>query len=96
MVVCFVKRRMLEFKHGILWMVTSIVMVIASLNKGFVGEAASFIGISYPPAFLFLIGIMFTLFILFYITVEISKTQRKIIRLTQEVGIIRQDSEEAH
>jgi hypothetical protein len=90
----FVKRRILEFKYSIFWVSISIAMLILSLNKDFVEKMASAVDIHYAPAFLFLIGIIFILLLIFYFTIVISDMQRKIIRLTQEVGILKSSSKD--
>lgn len=90
----FIKRRILEFKYSIFWISISIVMLLLSLNKDLVEAMASAVNIQYAPAFLFLIGIIFVLLLIFYFTIVVSNMQRKITRLTQEIGILKSSLKE--
>lgn len=96
MTLFFIKRRLLEFRYSMLWIVTSLIMVIFSLNKSLTEKFAQLLNISYPPAFLFLTGIAFILLLLFYITVVVSNMQGKITRLIQELGVLQINSDRAN
>ncbi len=89
----YVKRRKLDFHYCMLWILVSLVLCMLSLNKNIVENAAVFTGISYAPAFLFVTGIVFSLILIFYLTLVISSLQKRIIRLTQEIGILKSKME---
>lgn len=76
-----------------LWILVSLVLCTLSLNKGIVEGAAKLTGISYAPAFLFVTGIVFSLVLVFYMTLIISSLQKRIVRLTQEIGILKSKME---
>lgn len=84
----FIKKRVLEFKYSILWIITGIIMVVLSLNKDLTERCAHLLNISYPPAFLFLTGLIFILLLMFYLTIVVSTMQEKITRLIQELGVL--------
>lgn len=84
----FIKKRVLEFGYSILWLVTGIIMIVLSLNKNLTEKMANLLHIAYPPAFLFLTGIVFTLLLLFNLTIVVSKMQGKITRLIQEFAVL--------
>ncbi len=90
----FVKKRVLDFKYSTFWIFTSLVLIILSLNKGLTEGMARAVSISYAPAFLFVTGIVFIFFLIFYLTLVISKMQSKITLLVQEIGILKSSGSE--
>lgn len=85
----FVKKRVLDFKYSIFWTLTSLVLIVLSINKELAEDMARAVSISYAPAFLFVTGIVFIFFLIFYLTLVISKMQNKITLLVQELGILK-------
>lgn len=84
----FVKKRVLDFKYSMFWVAISLVLIILSLNKNLTEWMARAVNIYYAPTFLFVTGIVFVFFLIFYLTLVISRMQKKITILTQEIGII--------
>jgi hypothetical protein len=83
----YVKKRRLDFQYCILWMVVSIIFVVFAVEPGLLSFISERIGVYYSPAFLFLTGILISFMLIFYLTLVISSMQRKLTRLTQEIGI---------
>ena len=94
MTIYALKKRKLEFQYSFLWLIISIVLIILSLSKNIFESIAKFVGIVYAPAFLFLTGIVFALILIFYLMIVISDFKKRITRLTQEVGILKNKIEE--
>lgn len=94
----FVKKRILDFKYSVFWISLSLILIVLSLNVNLTEDMAKIVGIYYAPAFLFITGIIFTLVLIFYLNLVISKMQSKITLLTQEIGIIKSciNESEAH
>lgn len=85
----FVKSRALDFKYSMLWIFISVLFIVLSLNKNFTEWMAGLVKISYAPAFLFITGIVFIFALIFYLTIVISRMQKQISVLIQEVGILK-------
>lgn len=94
----FVKKRILDFKYSVFWVSLSLILIVLSLNVNLTEDMAKIVGIYYAPTFLFVTGIVFTLVLIFYLNLVISKMQSKITLLTQEIGIIKSciNESEAH
>lgn len=94
----FVKKRILDFKYSVFWVSLSLILIVLSLNVNLTEYVAKIAGIYYAPTFLFVTGIIFTLILIFYLNLVISKMQSKITLLTQEIGIIKSsiNESEAH
>ncbi|OPJ59226.1 DUF2304 domain-containing protein [Clostridium oryzae] len=85
----FVKKRILDFKYSIFWILISIMLIVLSLDTKLTENMARTVGIYYAPAFLFVTGIIFLLILIFYLNLVMSKMQSKITLLTQEIGMIK-------
>ncbi len=90
-IIYFIKKRLLDIKYSILWLVVSVMMLLLSINKNWVEELAAAFDIKYPPAFLFLVGILFCFLLMFNMTLIISDMRRQVTRLTQEIGILKSE-----
>lgn len=88
------KKRILDFKYSIFWILISFILIVFSLDVNLTEDMARKVGIFYAPAFLFVTGIFFLLILIFYLNLAISKMQSKITLLTQEIGIIKSCSNE--
>jgi hypothetical protein len=87
-----VRRRRLRTEYSILWLAGGIIMLVFSLNKGWLEWASSAAGIYYPPSFLFLIGMFFILLILIHFSITISKLYQMNKRMAQELALLKQKS----
>ena len=81
------KRRLLEFKYGLLWLTAFIILVFLSIRNCFFQDwifDKSFVRIDWM---LLIISYTVTLFS-FYISIAITQVDRKITKIIQEVGMI--------
>lgn len=85
----YIKQRKIEFGYSILWFSISIFLFIIAASPMLLEYIASFVGIDYGPSFLFLGGTLFNMLIIFYLTIKLSGMKTKVVRLTQEIGIIK-------
>ena len=88
-ILMFVKIRAIDFKYSIFWMAAGIIMMVLSLDRGLTGSIAHFMRILYPAKFLVFMIFVFILLSMFYITIVISRMQKKITRLVQEIAVMR-------
>lgn len=77
-----------------LWLLFGVVMLILSVRVQIIDSLAHAIGIAYAPALLFLVGILFCIMLILHLTVIVSKLSEKVIRLTQELGILHHELHE--
>ncbi|WP_032122474.1 DUF2304 domain-containing protein [Clostridium amazonitimonense] len=92
--IIFIRKRSFEFKSGLLWILVSLILMIFSVNSTIIESLAKVTGIMYPPAFLFLMGIIFSLVMIFYLMIVISNMQKKLTKLIQENSILKDRIEE--
>lgn len=92
--IIFLRKRSLEFKCGLLWILVSLILMIFSMNSTIIEYLAKTTGIIYAPAFLFFMGIVFCLIMIFYLMIVISSIQKKLTKLIQENSILKDRMEE--
>lgn len=86
-----VRRGILETKYSILWIITCIFLGILSLSENLLEFLADFAGIAYAPSLLFLFGLLCTLIMIFDLTRRISSLSNKMIVLTQEYALLKEE-----
>lgn len=92
-----VRRGILETKYSILWMITCFILAILSLNEGLINKLGFLVNVYYPPSLLFLLGLFFSLLLIFDLTRRVSKLNKELINLTQEYTIMKEKiSEKDH
>lgn len=92
--IIFIRKRSLEFKSGILWISVSLILMILSMNSSIAEHFAKAAGITYAPAFLFFMGIVFCMIMIFYLMTVITNMQKKLTRLIQENSILKDSTKE--
>lgn len=86
-VLNLIRKRNLEIEYSILWLVVSVVILIASIWQNLADKVAWFLGISYPPALFLSVAIFLSLVILMHFSISLSKLKYQNKNLTQELAI---------
>ncbi|CDQ38361.1 DUF2304 domain-containing protein [Virgibacillus salexigens] len=85
-----VRRGILETKDALIWLFLSVILGILSLSRGLLELIADWLGIVYAPSLLFLFGLLSTIIMIFDLTRRISKLNQKVIHLTQEFALLKE------
>ena len=88
-----IRRKRLKEEFSILWLGMGAIFLVISLFRGLLDRFSILVGIGYPPAALFLILIMGLMMILIHYSVAISELKEANKKLSQEVGLLRQEIE---
>ena len=84
-----VRRRRLREQYSILWLLTSIVILILASNRVLLDLLARAMKIAYPPSALFVVLLGFLLLITLHFSTVISRLTRDNESLAQEIAILR-------
>ena len=87
-VINSVRTRKLKEEFALLWLLTSVVLVLTPLAIDYLDLVAYALGIEYPPALIFLLAIITLLLILFQFSLRISRFSEQITLLVQEVAVL--------
>lgn len=89
-IIELVRQRKLREDYSLLWLATAIVLILLSVFRPLLDQLAALIGvITYPPAALFLVAIIFMLFILLHFSIVVTKLARENKAIAQEMAILR-------
>jgi len=87
-----VKSKRLSEKYSLLWIVSTILMIVLSIWRDLLAIFARLFGVAYAPSFLFIAAIFFGMVIALHFSMVITelyerqiKTAQEIARLTNEV-----------
>lgn len=83
-----VRRRKLVEEYSIIWILGALVLLAASVWRGFLDTAARFLGIYYPPSLLLMGMVLLSFVALLALSVVLSRQQRQIESLTEEVAVL--------
>lgn len=89
-VIELVRKNKLQERYSLLWIFMSVVLLIFSITPFFINALAERLNIKNPPSLLFLFGLVYLLIYNLHITTVISKQSERIIRLTQDLAILKQ------
>lgn len=85
-----VRQRRLREDYSLLWLVTAVVLLVLSLSRPLLDQLAALIGVvTYPPAALFAVAIIFLLALLLHFSTVLTKLSRENKQIAQQVAILR-------
>ncbi len=88
-IIELIRRNLLKERYSLIWLAASVAMIIFSVWRSLLHFAARFVGIHYPPSFLFVLAIIFLLVLLLHFSIVVSSLCEKNKRLAQEIGILK-------
>lgn len=90
----FIRRKKLEERYSILWIIIGIFMLILSLFPNILETISQLLNVVYPPSLLFFVGYVFALVVILHLTMVVSKLHRQMTRLIQEVALLKNEQEQ--
>jgi hypothetical protein len=90
-VIGLVRRKLLKEQYSLLWLFFGFMMIILSTNSVWLEVLAKWLDVKYAPALLFFIGIFVCLVLILNVTLVVSKLSERVVKLTQEVGILKHE-----
>lgn len=90
-IINLVRRGKLDERYSILWFIFGIIILVVAIFPESIIEVASWFEVYYPPALLLLFGVIVVGAYIVHITVVITKQNKIIIKLTQELGILKEE-----
>ena len=88
MVIELVRRRKLKEEYSVLWVFTSVFILLVSIWFSLLTKVTDAIGAISPASTLFFFGLLFCLVLLLHFSVRISSLERRLTALVQEVGLM--------
>ena len=85
-----VRKEKLDEKYSILWLFFGIIVFIVSVFPELITMVSNLFNGYYPPSLLFLLGIIVLGTYIIHISVIITKQNKMIVKLNQEIAILKE------
>lgn len=86
--IYIVKKRALELKYVLLWLACDIILLVFALFPELMDAFSEVFGILSPVNMLFFFGFVFSLMIIFSLTVALSRVTGSVRRMAQEMALM--------
>lgn len=84
-----IRRKKLREKYSLIWFGAGLVMILFSVWRGLLDQAAHVLGVGYAPALLFMIALFFGMVLMIHFSVVISELTEKNKTLAQEIALLK-------
>lgn len=85
-----IRKRKLELKYSLVWLIVLMFLLVMACMPEKLQEIATALGIYSPVNMIFFLGFVFSLVIIFVLTVTVSRLSARIRRLAQIVAMMNQ------
>ncbi len=92
-IIELVRENKLSEKYSLLWILFGITILLMSSSPVFIEKISSLVNVKYAPSVLFVFGLLFLIVYSLQITIVVSNQSKRIIRLTQELTLIKEKME---
>ena len=83
-----VRKRKLDLRYALVWFFVGGVVLVFDIFPGLLGAVTGMLGVGLPVNMLFFLGFVFSLLIIFTLTVSVSHLSERVKRLTQELALL--------
>lgn len=87
-IINMIRKRKLELKYSLVWLLVLIVLLVIVCIPETLTKIATSLGIYSPVNMIFFLGFVFSLIIIFVLTVTVSRLSARIRRLAQIVAML--------
>lgn len=89
-VLGLIVKEKLKIKYCVLWLAYSLILILISFNVNFIEFISNELNIYYAPSTIFLIGLIFLMVYILHLSIVITKQDKYIVNLVQEVSLLKQ------
>lgn len=82
-----VRKRSLELKYVLVWIVCDIVLLIIIIRPSLMDSIAKILGIQSPMNMIFFVGFLLSIVIIFSLTVALSRMNNRLRKLAQMMAL---------
>mgnify|MGYP003209131517 CR=1 FL=1 len=92
-IINMVRKRAMELKYVLVWIIGDIVLFIFTLFPNTMQKVADLLGIYSPVNMIFFMGFVLSLVIIFTLTVALSRVTVRVRKLAQMIALNNEDKE---
>ena len=89
-IIELIRRRRLQERYALLWIVTGGVMLLFALWRSALDRFAELVGVAYPPSALFMVAGLFVFVVLLHFSMVLSKLSEQNKALAQQIALLEQ------
>lgn len=86
-ILSMVRKRSLELKYVLGWILCDLALLVFDIFPGLIDRLARFLGIYSPVNMIFFLGFLFSLMIIFSLTVALSRLTIRVKSLAQKLAL---------
>jgi hypothetical protein len=87
-VIELIRRRKLQERYALLWIVTGAVMFVLAVWRGALYALAEATGVAYPPSALYMVAGLFVLVVLLHYSIVLSRLSDQNKTLAQRIALL--------
>lgn len=91
-----IKQKKLKLQYTLTWMLLLLFILIVTVFPEILGFVANIMGIALPINMIFFFGFLFTLVIIYRLTMAVSKQSEEIKFLTRKVALLEKEINDKH
>lgn len=88
-----VRRNKLDEKYSILWIILGTIILFVAIFPNSIVTIANWFNVYYPPTLMLLFALMVLGAYIIHISIVITKQNKMIVKLTQELAIVKEKME---
>ncbi|XJZ28582.1 DUF2304 domain-containing protein [Bacillota bacterium Lsc_1132] len=92
-IINMIRKYNLELKYSLLWLFFSVGNILLAAFSDIAKTTANLLSIKQPVNAIFLLSFIFQFFLIFSLTLTISRISNKFTQLVQEVGLLKKEVE---
>lgn len=89
-----IRKKKLQMSFSVFWLITGILLIIALLIPNLVENISKILGFEVPANMVFCLTIFVSFYLIFNLTIGLSKENKKNTMLVQEISILKKRVEE--
>lgn len=93
LVFYLIYKKRLKEQYALLWILLSLGILFFSIFRDTLAQLADFFGVFYAPSLLFMFSFLIFLLVLIQLSTVISKLKDDIKKLTQEIGLLKNEKQ---
>lgn len=86
-IVNLIRKRNLELKYALTWLLLGVGLLIVVIVPGFVDTISDLMGIYNPMNMVFFIGFLFSIVVMFVLTMSASRNSNKVRKMAQKIAL---------
>lgn len=86
-IVNMIRKRSLELKYALTWLFLGAGLLVVVLIPGVLDAMANFLGIYNPMNMVFFLGFLFSIVVIFSLTMSISNNSNRVRKMAQKIAL---------